>query len=110
MFVSALRAVRQRPNEVSSVAEKDFHVSLPQEVVGGFGWNESEVPCRVREALVMDLLRLDRLSEAQAAAILGVARWELLELMARYDVPAVRMSAEELDRELATEVKRNGAT
>jgi Uncharacterised protein family (UPF0175) len=92
------------------VAEKDFHISLPQEVVGGFGWNESEVPSRVREALVMDLLRLDRLSEAQAAAILGFARWELLELMGHYDVPAVRMSAEELDRELATEVKRNGAT
>jgi hypothetical protein len=93
------------PNEVSSVAEKDFHVSLPQ-VVGGFGWNESEVPSHVREALVIGLLRLDRLSEAQAAAILGVACWELLELMGRYDVPAVRMSAEELDHELATEVKR----
>ena len=67
-----------------------------------------EVPSRIREALVMDLLRLDRLSEAQAAAILGLARWELLELMGRYDVPAVRMSTEEL--ELVTEVKRSGAT
>jgi hypothetical protein len=52
-------------------------------VVGGFGWNESEVLSRVREALVMDLLRLDRLSKAQVAAILGLARWELLELMGR---------------------------
>jgi hypothetical protein len=92
------------------MAEKDFSVSLPQEVVGAFGWNDSEVPRRVREALVMDLLRLDRLSEAQAAAILDLARWELLELMGRYDVPAVRMSVEELDRELATGVKRNGAS
>ncbi|MGO9449613.1 MAG: UPF0175 family protein [Candidatus Binataceae bacterium] len=90
------------------MGEKHFHVSLPQEVVGGFGWNESEVPSRVREALVMELLRLDKLSEAQAATILGLARWELIELMGRYDVPAVRMSREELDRELATEVKRNG--
>ncbi len=90
--------------------EKDFHVSLPPEVLGAFGWNDSEVPRRVREALVMDLLRLDRLSEAQAATILRLARWELLDLMGRYDVPAVRMSVEELDRELATEVKRNSAT
>jgi uncharacterized protein UPF0175 len=96
--------------EVRFVAEKDFNVSLPPEVVGGFGWNESEVPSRVREALVMELLRLDKLSEAQALAILKLARWELLELMGRYDVPAVRMSAAELDRELATEVKRNGST
>lgn len=91
------------------MADKNFHVSLPPEVVGGFGWEDSEVPRRVREALVMDLLRLDRLSEAQAANILGLTRWELLELMGRYDVPAVRMSIEELDRELAIEVKRNGA-
>jgi uncharacterized protein UPF0175 len=92
------------------MAEKDFHVSRPQEVVGGFGWNDPEVPSRVREARVMDLLRLDQLSEAQAATISGLARWELLELMGRYDVPAVRMSAEELDRELAAEVGRNGIT
>jgi hypothetical protein len=57
----------------------------------------------------MDLLCLDRLSEVQAPGILGVARWELLELMGRYDVAAVRMSTEALDRELASEVKRNGA-
>jgi hypothetical protein len=94
---------------VSSVVEKDFHVTLPLEVVGAFGWKDSEVPRRVREALVMDLLRLDRLSEAQAAKILGLARWELLELMGRYDVPAVRTSIEDLDRELAAEVKRSGA-
>lgn len=92
------------------MADKDFHVSLPQEVVGGFGWEDAEVPRRVREALVMELLRLDRLSEAEAAKILGLARWELLEVMARYDVPAVRMSIEDLDRELATEIKRNGTT
>jgi Uncharacterised protein family (UPF0175) len=90
------------------VADKDFQVSLPPEVVGGFGWDESEVPRRVREALVMDLLRLDRLSEGEAARILKLARWELLELMGRYDMPAVRMNVDDLDRELATEVKRNG--
>jgi hypothetical protein len=58
----------------------------------------------------MDLLRLDKLSEAQAATILELGRWELLGVMGRYDVPAVRMSTEELDRELSAEVKRNGAT
>jgi uncharacterized protein UPF0175 len=58
----------------------------------------------------MELLHLDRLSEAQAATILGLARWEVLELMGHYDVPVVRMSGEELDCELATGVKRNRAT
>jgi hypothetical protein len=92
-----------------TVADKDFHVCLPDEVVNGFGWNESEVPRRVREALAMELLRLDRISEAQAAAILGMGRGELIAIMASYDVPAVRLSSEELDRELATGVRSDGA-
>jgi hypothetical protein len=37
-----------------------------------------KVPSHVREALVMELLRLDRLSEAQAAAIFKLARWSFL--------------------------------
>jgi hypothetical protein len=89
------------------VAEKHFEVELPEEVVDGFGWQESEVPRRVREARVMELVRLDRLSEAQAAEVLGLNRWELLETMGRYRVPAIRMNHEELKRELATEIKRN---
>ena len=56
------------------MAEKNFQVSLPQKIVGGFGWNDAEVPRRVRDALVMDLLRRDRLAEAQAAMILDLAR------------------------------------
>ena len=87
------------------MAEKGFHLSLPREVVSAFGWDDSEVPRRVREALVMELLRLDRLSEGQAAEILGLERWELLETMSRYDVAAVRMNFDELERELSSEIK-----
>lgn len=87
--------------------EKRFEVALPEELLAGFGWPESEVTDRVREALVMELVRLDRLSEAQAAEILGLTRWDLLEAMGRYQVPAVRMHREELKRELAKEVRRS---
>lgn len=83
------------------MVDQRFEVDLPEEVVSGFGWQQSEVPHKVRETLVMDLLRRDSLSEAQAAALLHLKRWELLEVMGRYQVPAIRMSAEELKRELA---------
>jgi hypothetical protein len=91
------------------VAEEDFHVTSASRTRLGTSASFQPKPPTNSWGKLTDLLRLDRLSEAQAAAILGVARWELLELMGRYDVPVVRMSAEELDRELATEVKRNGA-
>lgn len=86
--------------------EKRFVVSLPEELFAGFGGSESEVSERVREALVMDLLRLDRLSEGQAAELLGRSRWELLDAMGRYQVPAIRIGSEELQRELAKGVRR----
>jgi len=37
------------------MAGKHFDVELPEDVVAAFGWQEAEVPHRVREALVMEL-------------------------------------------------------
>jgi hypothetical protein len=88
------------------MAEKRFEVDLPDEVLAGFGWQE-EVPSRLRETLIMELLRLDQLSEAEAAELLNLDRGELLEVMGRYRVPAVRMSLEELRREVAKEAPRD---
>lgn len=86
--------------------EKHFEVELPEAVLTGFGWQEAEVPQRVREALVMELLRLDRLSEAEAAGFLGLNRHELLDTMGRYQVSALQMNPEELKEELSMEIKR----
>jgi hypothetical protein len=89
------------------MAEKRFEVDLPDEVLAGFGWQEEEVPSKLRETLVMGILRLDQLSEAEAAELLNLDRGELLEVMGQYRVPAVRMSLEELMREVAKEVPRD---
>jgi Uncharacterised protein family (UPF0175) len=90
------------------MADKRFEVELPEEVLAGFGWQDIDVPSKVREALVMNLLRLDRISEAQAAELLQLDRWGLLDTMGHYRVPAIRMSPEELRRELAQEIERGG--
>jgi hypothetical protein len=67
-------------NEESPMAGKRFEVELPEEVVAGLGWDDGEVPDRMREAAVMELLRRDRISEAEAAAFLDLDRQELLEV------------------------------
>ena len=91
------------------MAEKRFEVELPDEVLDAFGWQEAETPRKLRELVVMELLRDDRLSEAQAAELLQLDRWKLLELMGRYRVPAIRMSPEELRQELAKEFPRGSS-
>lgn len=91
------------------MADKRFEVELPEEVLAAFGWQEAQVPQKLREAIVMELLRLDRISEAQAAELLHLNRWDLLDTMGRYRVPAIRMSPEELRQELGQEIKPGGA-
>ena len=92
--------------KANKVADKRFEVELPEEVLAAFGWQDAEVPQKLREAEVMELLRLDRISEAQDAAFLTLGRWELLDTMGRYQVPAIRMTPAELKRELAQEIPR----
>jgi hypothetical protein len=89
------------------MTDKWLEVALPEEVLTCFGCQNAEVPQKVRETLVMALLRLDQVSEAQAALLLGLDRWELLGTMGRYRVPAVRLGQDELKRELAKAFNSN---
>jgi hypothetical protein len=52
------------------MAAKWFEVELPEEVVEWFGWQDAEVPYKVREALVMELLRRHVISRGKAAELL----------------------------------------
>ena len=91
------------------MGKKRFEVDLPDEVLSGFGWQEGEVSRKVLETLVMELLRRDQLSESEAAVLLHLNRWEILEVMGRYRVPAIRMSPEELKHELAQNIRRGSS-
>ena len=84
---------------------KRYEVELPEEVVEGFGWQERDVASRMREMAVMELLRRDQISEAEAAEHLGLRRRELLHVMGQYHVPAIRMTHDELQHELHQEIR-----
>ena len=86
------------------MVDKRYAVALPDYILNGFGWTESETPQRIREALVMELLRLDRLTETEAAEALDLDRWQLLDVMGRHRVPAIRMTPDELNEELARSI------
>jgi predicted HTH domain antitoxin len=88
-----------------AVADKHFEVDLPEEVVEWFGWQDKEVPDRMREALVMELLRRHVISQGKAAELLGISRWDIFDVMGRYKVPAIDLTAEELKEEIAKEIK-----
>jgi predicted HTH domain antitoxin len=71
---------------------------LLDEVVAQF--HEAEMAVKAKEALVMELLREHHISQGKAAEILGMSRHDLFDLMTKYQVPVIDLTAEELDAEL----------
>ena len=61
---------------------------------------EEEMAAKAKEALVMELLREHRVSQGKATEMLGITRHDLFDLMARYKVPAIDLTPEELTAEL----------
>ena len=61
---------------------------------------------KAKEALVMALLREHYVSQGKAAEILAISRYELFDLMTKYQVPVLDLTAEELAAELNTPFPR----
>jgi predicted HTH domain antitoxin len=93
----------------SPVTDKHFEVDLPEEIVEWFGWREAEVPGRMRETLVVELLRRHVISQGKAAELLGMTQHALFDLMTQYRIPVIDLTEEELQRELDQPFPRENA-
>ena len=91
------------------MATKQFQITLPEELLERVGLSEGDLPAQVAESFVMDLLRLDKLTEAEAASALGLNRWELLDAMGRHEVAAIQLSPDELAWEMLDAVDEKSA-
>lgn len=49
----------------------------------------------IEETAVLELVRRAVLSQGKAAELLGLSRWQLADLMARYDVPSFELLLDE---------------
>ncbi len=72
---------------------------LPEDVIALLGSPEAAA-AEAREALVLALLRDARISQGKAARLLGITRWDILDLMARYQIPSGPATAEEMEQEI----------
>jgi predicted HTH domain antitoxin len=79
-------------------------VELPDELFAQL--REEEIEKKVKEALVMELLREHRLSQGKAAEILGIGHHELFDLMTNHRVPVIDLDEEELRAELRKPLTR----
>lgn len=77
----------------------DFPSDLPEESL-----QKKEVLKKIKEAVVLELLREGEISQGKAAELLEINRWDLFDLLAKYNIPAINMTEEELKEELSKEI------
>lgn len=78
----------------------ELRLDLPAEVVGLLGPTKDAAAGRARQAVVLDLLREGSISQGKAARLLGITRHDVLDLMAKYEIPSGPRTIEELEQEL----------
>jgi len=78
---------------------RTMSVEVPEELVALIGSPEAAA-AEARAALVLELLRQERIGESKAAELLNLSRSDLLELLDDHGVPAGPRSFDELIAEV----------
>lgn len=77
---------------------KTYKVEVPDEIAVLLP--EQEAIDVAKEAWVVKLVRERKISAGKGAELLGLSRWDFLQMLKSYHVPVVQMSDMEIDREL----------
>lgn len=74
-------------------------IEIPDELLELLGSAEA-ARTKAREALILHLLREGEISQGRAARLLGITRWEIIDLMARYQILSGPQTPEEIQQEI----------
>ena len=84
---------------------KTLTIQFPDLIIELLGLSPEELEESLKKMIVLELVRKGRLSSGKAAELLGMSRWEFMDLMTEYNVPMTDLTSEELDEQL--EILRN---
>jgi hypothetical protein len=71
-------------------------IRFPEKVVQRLGATPAEVSRTVQEIVLIDLRRRGEISGGYAAKVLGINKSEFIDLLARYEVPYLDLTEEEM--------------
>jgi predicted HTH domain antitoxin len=75
-------------------------LNLPDYVVEALGATPEEATRSATQAILLHLLREGCISQGRVAELLGITRHDVLDLMAKYDIPSGALTIEELREEV----------
>lgn len=74
-------------------------VEFPEEAMAALHLRPDQLPQEVREAAVLRWFEEGRVSQGQAAALLGLNRGELFDLLSDHQVSPIQMTTADLDED-----------
>lgn len=77
-------------------------LDLPRDLVGALDVSEAQVAGRLRELIAVELFRQGRISCGKGAELLGVPKWEFVQVLVRDGCNYFTEAPEELGAEVAT--------
>ena len=80
-------------------ANRTITIELPGDLVAALDSLDG-IEDRAWKALVLDLLRDAQISQGNAARLLGVTRYDILNLMAQHHILSGPLTAEEMQRDI----------
>lgn len=93
--------IKERGAIMSKQVTLEFPVDLPEE-----GMLDKEAARKGKETFVLELLRKGKISQGKAAELLGISRYEILDLMTEHNIPMANFPPEELERQIEDAEKR----
>ena len=82
-----------------TAATKTITLEIPESLVATLD-SDTDLVERAWKALILDLLRDAEITQGQAAKLLGVTRYDILDLMAAHCIPSGPRTAEEMREEI----------
>ena len=81
------------------MVDRALVLELPEDVIAALGSPQAAID-KAREALMLELLREGYVGQSRVAELLGISRWAVLDLMARYGIDQGPRDAGELARDV----------
>ena len=82
------------------IDEVQLVLSLPADVAAALGETDAAAACAARQAVILHLLRAGAVSQGRAAALLGITRHDIVDLMAGYDISSGAQTLDEYRRDV----------
>jgi predicted HTH domain antitoxin len=78
------------------------NLQLPWDLLAALDIPEAQLEARILELVALELFRQKRISTGKGAELLGISKWEFIQLLAQHNISYFTESPDELAAEVST--------